>query len=89
MKIYVAACFILFFLFQCTTPSRNAEKDPENSVLIEFKSIETQNTSLLKDITFVKLETNDECLIGNINQIEIFDESIYIYYVILDYTSLI
>ena len=69
---------MLFFMLQCTTPSKNAEKNFENNVQIVFKSIESQSTSLLKDITFVKLETNDENLLGNINQIEVFDELIYI-----------
>ncbi len=78
MKIYIVVFSILFFLVQCTSSPKNAQKNLSNSVQIEFNSIESIKTSLLKDITFVKLETSDEILLGDINQIEIFDDSIYI-----------
>lgn len=78
MKIYLIVFTTLFFLLQCTTPSKNAEKNSENNFHVEFKSIKSQSTSILKDITFVKLETNDDNLLGDINQIEVYNESIYI-----------
>lgn len=78
MKKYIVLFSIFFLLLHCTTPTKDAESNFGESVEIEFKSIESQSTSLLKDITFVKLETNNEILLGDINQIEVFDESIYI-----------
>ncbi len=78
MKFHVIFCLILSFLFGCTTPSNHTEKSLSHDVRIEFKSIEPVSTSLLKDFTFVKLETNDEVLLEDISQIDIFDETIYI-----------
>lgn len=79
MKKYIGAFLLLIFMIQCTTSSKKTEKGyTENEYLVEFGNIEVQHTSLLKNVTFVKLETNDECLVGEIKQIEVFRKSIYI-----------
>lgn len=78
MKKYIVLFSMSFLLLQCTTSTKNKKYNFGEKVQIEFKSIESQSTSILKDITFVKLETNNEIVFGDINQIEVFDGSIYI-----------
>lgn len=78
MKICLTSFLFLFFLIQCTTHSKKQEEDKDNNIQINFERIKPHKTSLLDNISFVRLETKDECLIDNINQIEVFNGSIYL-----------
>ena len=68
-------CLIAVSFFQCTSSNK---KSSDNGIMIEFGEVRKVNTSLLEDIDFIKLETNEQCLIENINQIEVFNGHIYI-----------
>ena len=75
MKKIIVVCFIVICLIQCSSPDKEITG---GGILIEFGDIEKINTALLDDLDFVKLGTNEECLIEEIRQIEIFNERIYI-----------
>ena len=72
MKKVIIVCLISICLIRCTSP----DKEITGGILIEFGDFNKINTSLLDDIDFVKLETNQECLIDEIRQIEVFNERI-------------
>lgn len=78
MKNIIIISLIFIFFYQCTFPTKDKPIELEGSILLKFKSLEKESTSILKDISFVNLETKEECLIGNINQISVFNEYIYI-----------
>lgn len=69
--------FLILFSYQCTSPS-SSNYENDNGVQIKFSCIESQSTSILKDINFVKLETDNDILLGDITQIEVFQDDIFI-----------
>ena len=74
MKIHT---YFLLALFVLLTSCSNSSSKSDNIEKIHF----TKNNISLSDsfdIDFVKLETNDECLIGAISNIEVFDNRIFI-----------
>lgn len=74
---YYFPFFLMFFLYQCTSSS-NSNEGTAKEIQVEFNSIEPQSTSILKNITFVKLETGNDILLDNVIQTEVFEEIIYI-----------
>ena len=75
MKKLLLFCLSVMFFCQCSTSMKDKDGDCTS---IKFGRIEIVNTSVLQQMNFVKLETSDECLIEEINQIEVFNDKIYI-----------
>lgn len=54
----------------------------QNFVDVDIDNLETEKqitfSSIFRDFKIVPLETSDKCLIGNISQIEIFNDTIYV-----------
>ncbi|WP_291530366.1 6-bladed beta-propeller [Bacteroides sp. UBA939] len=83
MRKYLFICLFTYLVFtifvQCTSSSGSKDKDLlEDARAIEFGKLEKEKTSMLHELTFIKLETNDDCLIKQINQIQVFDNHIYV-----------
>lgn len=81
-KLLYITLFIIFSLTPCST--QNVQKKlPLNG---EFYTIDLDQekeptillSSLFKNIKTIILETNDECLVANIDDIQVFNEHIYI-----------
>lgn len=68
--------FLSLFLLSCSSsPQRNLVE----GTAINFGELSSINaTDLISDESYIALETNPNSLIGNIDQIEIYDEKIYI-----------
>lgn len=68
--------FLSLFLLSCSSsPQRNMIE----GTAIDFGKLSSVNAAdLISDESYVALETNPNSLIGNIDQIEIYDEKIYI-----------
>ena len=56
-----------------------APEKPSQGVMVEFGAFtEISDSQLIKQYRFVRLETNDSCLLGAIDQIQVFGNKIYI-----------
>jgi hypothetical protein len=84
MKIFIYNLFIILFLC-CASCNNNKKRQNISNVSVEI--LQCRNCSghsfdsdspVCDDIKFVKLETNDSCLITNIRQIEVKDFFIFI-----------
>ncbi len=73
-QLYIILVLILFI------GCRNKSSEPKDVKTIEVSSKNTHDTSKLSDIItdceFIPLETNNECLIGQIDKIEISNDNI-------------
>lgn len=70
--LFYLVCLIIL-LENCTS------KDQSFNETINFGDfIETSDNQLINDFHFIKLETNDSCLFGVIDQIQMFGNNIYI-----------
>lgn len=73
MKQFSYLICLIVLLGNCTPTEQLS------GVSIDFGDfIEDSNSQLIKDFHFVRLETNDSCLLGAIDQIQVFGNNIYI-----------
>jgi hypothetical protein len=83
MKIYLLLIAVCILLSQCTHSSKES-KEPSKSgndvfTTIDFGNIKTEKMSeIIDNYSFVKLESNEDAIVGNIGQIEVYKEKIYI-----------
>ncbi|MEO9572289.1 MAG: 6-bladed beta-propeller [Polaribacter sp.] len=77
--------FILFFLiglFSCKNQNQNNVKSIISKAikidLSEFKELSKNNFSLVKDVAFFQLETNEKSLIGSVDKILATDKGVFI-----------
>lgn len=80
-KNFVTTLFLILFLISCSKGDQKGQDD-DNLQTISIKEGEISQIAdkdVFNAIHFVKLETTDSCLIGGqIEQLEIFDDKIYI-----------
>lgn len=74
MKSLLFACVPLLFLFSC-----NDKAGVEINSLVLNIDIPSENSPAMKDIIYIPLEINDNCLIGNIDKIIYRAEQFYIF----------
>lgn len=82
---FIFSISLLFFFTMCNFSDRNTiSKTSINTNLIEI-NLEEQDyentvfyTDLFESIKIIPLETNSNCLIGQISEIEIYNDTIYI-----------
>ena len=72
------AIFVLLgiIFFSCTNKNGNSQTEGE---VIDFGNLgQAKASKILTNYNFVELETNDSCLIGYIDKIEVYKDKIYI-----------
>lgn len=78
MKKNYFIIFIGIVFIQCTTSSPQKENN-KSKISMDFGNPEIYNSSqIITDYSFIQLETTERSLIGEISQIEIWDDNIYI-----------
>ena len=93
MKLdYIALFLVLFFLAACGSKSSSPDMMDDNALPTEetFKEIDLANnlkdcgkplllSDIVKDVEYVKLETQDNILVGDIKQLKRTEQYIFIY----------
>ena len=93
MKLDSIALFlVLFFLAACGSKSSSSDMVDDNALPTEetFKDIDLANnlkdcgkplllSDIVKDVEYVKLETQDNILVGSINQLKRTEKFVFIY----------
>ena len=93
MKLdYIALFLVLFFLAACGSKSSSPDMVDDNALPVEetFKDIDLANnlkdcgkplllSDIVKDVEYVKLETQDNILVGSINQLKRTKKFVFIY----------
>ena len=93
MKLdYIALFLVLFFLAACGSKSSSPDMVDDNALPTEetFKEIDLANnlkdcgkplllSDIVKDVEYVKLETQDNILVGSINQLKRTKKFVFIY----------
>jgi len=75
---YIAIVAVCVFIAQCKSPLKKVE-DIKSLRTIDFgKIVKIKTSEIISNFTFIHLETTENSLIGNINQIEIYNDNIYI-----------
>ena len=70
---YFYLLFLILLLGNCTP------KEQSQGTVVDFGAFtKISDNQLLEQYRFVKLETNESCLLGAIDQIEVFANKIYI-----------
>lgn len=69
--------FFILFSYQCTSSS-NSNYENDNEMQVKFSCVEFQTTSILKNINFIKLETDNDILLGDITQTDVYEDDIFI-----------
>lgn len=93
MKLdYIALFLVLFFLAACGSKSSSPDMVDDNALPVEetFKDIDLANnlkdcgkplllSDIVKDVEYVKLETQDNILVGDIKQLKRTEKFVFIY----------
>ena len=93
MKLdYIALFLVLFFLAACGSKSSSPDMVDDNALPTEetFKEIDLANnlkdcgkplllSDIVKDVEYVKLETQDNILVGDIKQLKRTEKCVFIY----------
>lgn len=93
MKLdYIALFLVLFFLAACGSKSSSPDMMDDNALPVEetFKDIDLANnlkdcgkplllSDIVKDVEYVKLETQDNILVGDIKQLKRTEKFVFIY----------
>ena len=93
MKLdYIALFLVLFFLAACGSKPSSPDMVDDNALSAEetFKDIDLANnlkdcgkplllSDIVKDVEYVKLETQDNILVGSINQLKRTEKFVFIY----------
>ena len=79
MKTLFFYSFLLHVIFFFTGRSNLNTTDKEEGARIDFGKLKTVNTAdLISDYFYVALESSEASLLGNIDQIEVYNDRIYI-----------
>ena len=82
MKIKIFLVFLSFFLYSCSKNNNVVFTDESGAIVtyIDMDDIQDFDISELADsVSFVKLETNNECLIANIRKVILYDNRFFIH----------
>jgi hypothetical protein len=77
-KFLIIRCIIIIFISGCKSDSFINEEEAILNIEISSLDKKVFPGDLIKDVTYLKLETNEECLIRNIDKIKFRNELIYI-----------
>ncbi|MDD4712112.1 MAG: 6-bladed beta-propeller [Bacteroidales bacterium] len=75
---YLILCFCLLLFCQCNSKKEKEKISSSNSINVDFGDLSKTKSSIISIEKFIRLETNAKCLIQQINQIEIFNDKIYL-----------
>ena len=82
MNKYFTVFFCYYILISCSTKQNQKDFPLEgNNYTIYLDGVKEESislSSLFKNVQTIILETNDDCLIGRINRLQVFDGNIYI-----------
>ncbi|ADQ79711.1 hypothetical protein Palpr_1566 [Paludibacter propionicigenes WB4] len=68
----------LVFFVQCTSTTKKVDNNVSERRVNFGKLIKINNSEVISNYSFIRLETTEESLIGTVNQIEIVNDKIYI-----------
>ena len=79
MKNNFVWCCLFSITFLCTCCVSRSNSDGEKGTIVDFGNLKPTNaSSLMADYSYVALESPEGALFGNMNQIEIYNDKIYI-----------
>ena len=71
-------CIVLLVLNSCSNPEKKIYSQVETIAIPEGNEYNLLNESVIEDITIIPLETQDNCLVGNIDHVESFNNQYFI-----------
>jgi hypothetical protein len=78
ISLFIICCFLIVFIYGCKSEPGIIEEKGELTIDIGIVDKVEFPNNLIKEVTYLKLETNNECLIKQIDKIKFKNELIYI-----------